>query len=611
MATAAAPPLPGGIRALSLRRLWDRELDAYPATAPRVFYLALNVVAAVLLYYLYYVPGGVAPNILAYYHMTFTYYIYVSVIAAAFGAFASLIGSLGDRLGRANLTAYGLVVVSLLQLVGVPHAGTKLTYSIIIIAIGFVEGMLLVTTPALVRDFSPQVGRAAAMGFWTLGPVVGSLAVSLVANHTLPHLHPWQDQFVISGIAGLVVGVISVLGLRELSPQLRDQLMVTMRERILVEARAKGIDIRAAIAHPWRQILRLGLISSSFAISVFLLIYYAAVGFFVVYFVVTFHQTTANANGINTWYWAFDAGALIVVGWLSDRLRVRKPFMVVGAIGAIVMTIVFLSRAHVPTTSYYTLVLIVSLLAVSLAIAFAPWMAGYTEAVESVNPALAATGLALWGWIIRAVVALSTLILPHVVTSVTPLIDDASAQTKAMLIQQAGAYIHPVPGSPVPSATPMPPSLARQVAAIGPYGEALVDFADHGGGLAGFVALPKPLQAQLIALQGFQKAGPYLERAETVPASLVAQIRASSPQLASLTLTLERLAQAAKRSPTQFQHWWWVCVAGEGAFLVLVFFMPGFWSPRRAREEVEAHERWVNEELERLQQEGGLAAASS
>ena len=32
---------------------------------------------------------------------------------------------------------------------------------------GFVEGICLVATPALIRDFSPQVGRATAMGFWT------------------------------------------------------------------------------------------------------------------------------------------------------------------------------------------------------------------------------------------------------------------------------------------------------------------------------------------------------------------------------------------------------------------------------------------------------------
>ena len=49
------------------------------------------------------------------------------------------------------------------------------------------EGAILVATPALVRDFSPQLGRASAMGFWTVGPVAGSLITSIVAAHTLNH----------------------------------------------------------------------------------------------------------------------------------------------------------------------------------------------------------------------------------------------------------------------------------------------------------------------------------------------------------------------------------------------------------------------------------------
>ena len=72
---------------------------------------------------------------------------------------------------------------------------------IIICLIGIVEGGILVATPALVRDFSPQLGRASAMGFWTIGPVAGSLITSLVALHTLDHFGQthWKSQFVISG----------------------------------------------------------------------------------------------------------------------------------------------------------------------------------------------------------------------------------------------------------------------------------------------------------------------------------------------------------------------------------------------------------------------------
>jgi len=108
-----------------------------------------------------------------------------------------------------------------------------------------VEGVCLVATPALIRDFSPQVGRATAMGFWTSGPVLGSLIVSTVGTATIPAVindsRFWTREFRICGMAGLIVFVIALVGLKELSPALRDQIMVTLRERALVEARAKGL----------------------------------------------------------------------------------------------------------------------------------------------------------------------------------------------------------------------------------------------------------------------------------------------------------------------------------------------------------------------------------
>jgi MFS family permease len=50
-----------------------------------------------------------------------------------------------------------------------------------VVIVAVVEGMVLVATPALVRDFSPQLGRASAMGFWTLGPVLGSFVATTVS----------------------------------------------------------------------------------------------------------------------------------------------------------------------------------------------------------------------------------------------------------------------------------------------------------------------------------------------------------------------------------------------------------------------------------------------
>jgi MFS family permease len=288
--------------------MWRRQIDHYPNTGPRMVYLAIVVLATIVLYYQFYVPGAVSPSIIAHFGMTFPYYVYIIVVGNAIGAFGSLAAGLADRWGRANLVAYGLVIVGLLVTFALPNAGSKLTYGIWFSLVAVVEGVILVATPALVRDFSPQLGRASAMGFWTLGPVIGSLVLAEVSSHTLTHLTAWQDQFVIAGIAGLVVGVIAVVGLRELSPALRDQLMVSMRDRALIEARAKGIDVEESLRHPWRQMLHWDIVGSAFAISVFLIIYYTAVGFFTVYFTSLFGFSLAQANGIGNWFWAFDAG---------------------------------------------------------------------------------------------------------------------------------------------------------------------------------------------------------------------------------------------------------------------------------------------------------------
>ena len=98
------------------------------------------------------------------------------------GAFGSLFAGLTDRLGRANLVVFGLLFTGVFVAFILPAATNKWAFTIEGFVVGVVEGICLVATPALIRDFSPQVGRATAMGFWTSGPVLGSLIVSVVGQ---------------------------------------------------------------------------------------------------------------------------------------------------------------------------------------------------------------------------------------------------------------------------------------------------------------------------------------------------------------------------------------------------------------------------------------------
>ena len=535
--------------------LLRRQLEHYPDSGVRYTQLGLVVLVTVVLYYENYISSGVAPQILGNLHMSFTYFVTILALTNLVGALASIAAGLADRFGRANLVVGGLLVTGAVMAFGLPNASSKAAFGIETAIVGLVEGVILVATPALVRDFSPQVGRATAMGFWTMGPVLGSLVVSAVATLTLPSVNPdWQGQYEICGAVGLAMFVIAALALRELSPSLRDQLMVSLRERELVEARARGIDIEASLRNPFRQMLRLDVIASAIAISVLLLIYFTTVAFGATYFETVFNFSAGQANRVSNWEWGADAVALVVVGLISDRLRVRKPLMLIGGIASAVMVAIFaLEATHHPSPG--TMAVLVALLAVSLGIAYAPWMAGFTEMVEARNPALTATGLAIWGLIIRMVVFLSFIIIPHVVNSVTPLVNygpQIQALAKQYPAEYATATKDPVLITELSKgATPALLAQAKQV-----YGPTYL--------------------TQLAALQKVQT------------------------QFAPLSQHGAALQKAQGETGRQWEHWYWVCFGGVVAFIPLTLLMRGRWSPAKARQDAAAHDAEVRAAMAEL-----------
>jgi len=85
-------------------------------------------------------------------------------------------------------------------------------------------------------------------------------------------------------------------------------------------------------------------------------------------------------------------------------------------------------------------------------------------------------------------------------------------------------------------------------------------------------------------------------------ARLVALAAVPKADLLFLNEHAAQVQTAAAAEPGQWKNWWWVCVAGEILFLPFIFLMTGRWSPRKAREDAEAHERRVQEELAALQE---------
>jgi MFS family permease len=606
-------------------------------------YLAITVLATIMLYYELYVAGSVSTLILSNLHASFNFFVYLLAFGNLIGAFGALLAGITDRLGRANLVVGGLLVTGVMTAFVLPNATNKWAYGIEGFAVGLVEGVCLVATPALIRDFSPQMGRATAMGFWTVGPVAGSLIVAVVGSATVPAVvtndRIWTHQYVICGIAGLVVFLIALAGLRELSPRLRDQLMVSIRDRALIEARAKGLDVEAALRHPFRQLLKTDIIVSAFAVSVMLLVYYTAVAFSLIYLTTVFGFSVKDGNGLANWNWGFNVVAVLLVGIISDRFRVRKPFMVLGGVIAAVILVVYLEQAgHHP--GYYTLALLLAGLSLGLGIAFAPWMASFTETVEARNPALTATGLAIWGWIQRLVVFASFLIIPAVVSSVTPLVSyGATVQADAAKYapQLAFAQAHPdvvadaqkVPPTVIATATTYSTQLANAVKFApeltviqanpalftklnaDPTNKTLQAqaVAAAGGGAKGLGVL-STIAANQTAINGVIAVGPQLQTVApystelTAMAPYSAQLTALSKvpakDIAYLNAHAADVQSAAAKTAGQWKTWYWICFGGIVFFLLSIPLLRGRWRPKDAKRDEEAHEAQVQEELAKL-----------
>ena len=413
------------------RGIWGRQLDHYPANGRRAVYLAIVVIATITLYYELYVQGSVATELAADMHMTLVYLISISIVGNAVGALASVIAGLADRWGRANLVVYGLAVTGALVLFGLASAPDKEVYLALFAVVSFVEGMILVSTPALIRDFSPQLGRASAMCFWTMGPVLGILVASEVASHTVTAHGDWQYQFRVCGVVGLVVFVIAFAGLRELAPVLRDQLMVSLRDKALIEANARGIDPNAVLSVRWRQMLRKDVVGPAIAVGLFLLFYFTAVGLFVVFFATNFGYSEARANALADWYWGFNAVALLVAGLLSDALKVRKPFMLAGGVVSAAGVAMFAIATTHAGTSYYEFVAILLPISVGSAFAYTAWMAAFTETVEKHNPAATAKGLAVFGATLRSIAVVALLALIAFIPAASTLVGQGTQVAQA------------------------------------------------------------------------------------------------------------------------------------------------------------------------------------
>ncbi|HST49731.1 MFS transporter [Jatrophihabitans sp.] len=524
-----------------LRRLWQRELPEYPTGARRIWYLGIVFAATVVAYYQNFISGAITLQLLGSFHISFLYFAVVTAVANAIGAIGSLASGIADKVGRGNLAIVGLFGVSLVTLLWLPNVTTGLQYGIAFGAAGIFEGVILVVTPALMRDFSPQVGRAQAMAFWTVGPVLGSLLVTEVSSHTLDSHPRWQFQFEVAGWAGLAVCVLALLCLRELNRADRDRIVGALEAETRAALSSRELSHEAATHRPYQQMFRLDIVGPAIGISLFLLMYYTAIGVLPVYFQTDLNFSASQSNSLLNWLWATTAVSMLVFGAVSDKLRVRKPLILAGALASVVVEIAFLSKAGSGSPTFSSIAILLALTGAWLGAAYTPWMAAFTETVEHRNPALSATGLAIWGWILRVTIASAVISIPLVVSAVTPLVDDGPT------VRQAQAYFD------------KSESLQLLLAEAQAHPQVFNDLA----------AAPNDPAVQKAAI-------------ETVGAPTVLTLASDKTAQQNLTLLAAKapdVLEAQADSPGQWRTWFWICTAGALALCPLSLLLRGPWRP--------------------------------
>jgi len=399
--------------------LWKRDLTAYPKGAYRWLLLFLVVAGGICLTSLGLVISSISPLLVTQTGMSTSFYSYLLVVAGLVGATTAYFSALSDRIGRANLVVWGALAAGLIAYFGVPSAHTKWEFAVWYCVMGFADGISLVGTYTLMRDFTPQTGRATAMGVNTLGTGASALLISFFGSRLLAHTTDWRVMLHLTGGSALVTFVVLLLLLRELPPHLRAHTVATVKDEDVIERTTSASEDAQVIAEAsslekWKRVATPKIISANVAIMLYLVIFVTASGFLTLYNVEVQHMTLAQANDLATLYWAANCVALVGFGLLSDWLLVRKPVMFAGAV-IVVISVVFVMTAQQP--SYWRLAVPLIFWSVGMGGGFSPWFAAFSEDAEALNPALVGTVFAIFGVFDRLSSVIAGLVIPHVIGS--------------------------------------------------------------------------------------------------------------------------------------------------------------------------------------------------
>ncbi|GAA2646057.1 MFS transporter [Nonomuraea recticatena] len=391
-----------------MKPFYVRELTVYPVGTRRVRLLAVAVLASLVANFET-TLATILPLLREDLDMSLEVYGLIAALSVLVGGLSAGFGGiLSDRWGRVTILVPTLTVTAACNflLATVDTVGGLMFVRCLML---FIEGAAITITASLVRDFSPRVGRAQAFGFWTWGPVGASFLASAIASLTLPMFgNAWQSQAIIMGVVSLVLCAVIIWQIAEPSAALRAQVM-SAEVAVATEEKIDPGKVRELLRHPhlWAHV---------FGNTGWQVLYWTFAIFGQTLLVDSFAMSAAQANGVVAFGIVLNAAAVIVVGRVSDRLQLRKPFTLAGTVLTIAMLGVFVALIG-SGASGPAVVAVYAALFLVLGVAYVPWMANFSEDAEDVEPRLQGAALGLWGMVVRIMIVVLLLVSPQVVAA--------------------------------------------------------------------------------------------------------------------------------------------------------------------------------------------------
>jgi OPA family glycerol-3-phosphate transporter-like MFS transporter len=412
MATAAVSE-PSGLKGYLATH---RTLETYPVGAHRWAMLMLTVLATIVSFYEFqFAP--LLPLWIPTLHFSlenFTVFLLFAVLLS--GGSAMIGGPLADRHGRIIVIDVCLAIIIVLTFANLLMTGF---WSFVIIrgAMNLTAGLMWGALGGLTRDMSPRVSRGAAFGLLTVGAVGCIFLWNFISGETLPIFGTWQSQIWIMGLLSILMYIPVLSWLKDLHPNLRLTIVeseTTAAASPAEHLREMAMEVPASGGAAFRELLSRWEVWALVVGSVaFLTLPITSQTFFPVMFNRAFHYSPADAAKMASYFWLLNLFMLVPAGLLSDKLRVRKPLVLIGDVAALAVLIWWIGTFSNPLPPFQ-LAAVMFLLGGLVAFAFIPWCAQYSELLEDISPALQASGWSFFQLIYRGWIAISGPLVAYV-----------------------------------------------------------------------------------------------------------------------------------------------------------------------------------------------------